>query len=195
MTICCSTLTQRIYRYSIAVRHSSIYSVPYLCWFSDEVFHLRYRQRVFWQDATWIWTAHVKGARPVQLHVSIWQFAPPVSYSRPLCTRECYQWFGSHSIVVFVFSGCDLTLIRKCLCNKCSNLLHLVEVSREQKIVCFCCYWRGLGLKNKSWAVLAIVKGTISPRTETFNRAWNQCPSLRWTQWLKITGSFMQQQW
>ena len=27
----------------------------------------------------------------------------------------------------------------------------------------------------------------------TINRAWNRCPSLR-TQWLKITGSFMQQQ-
>ena len=39
------------------------------------------------------------------------------------------------------------------------------------------------------------IKETVSSRSEqTFNRAWNQCPSLRWTQWLKITGSFMQQQ-
>ena len=42
----------------------------------------------------------------------------------------------------------------------------------------------------------ANVQGTLSSRSEqTFNRAWNRCPSLRWTQWLKITGSFMQQQW
>ena len=25
--------------------------------------------------------------------------------------------------------------------------------------------------------------------------AWNRCPSLRWTQWLKNTGSFLLQQW
>ena len=36
---------------------------------------------------------------------------------------------------------------------------------------------------------------TISTQSEqTSNRAWNRCPSLRWTQWLKITGSFTQQQ-
>ena len=29
---------------------------------------------------------------------------------------------------------------------------------------------------------------------QTFNRAWNRCPSLRWTKWLKSTGSCMQQQ-
>ena len=41
----------------------------------------------------------------------------------------------------------------------------------------------------------AQVKGTVSSRSEqTFNRAWNRCPGLRWTQWLKITGSFMQEQ-
>ena len=39
-------------------------------------------------------------------------------------------------------------------------------------------------------------KGTISSEKEqTFNMAWNRCPSLRWTQWLEITGAFMQQQW
>ena len=38
-------------------------------------------------------------------------------------------------------------------------------------------------------------KGTILSRSEQpFNRAWNLCPSLRWTQWLTVTGSFMQQQ-
>ena len=46
---------------------------------------------------------------------------------------------------------------------------------------------------SKSVSKLA-AKRTISSRSEqTFNRAWNQCPSSRWTQWLKITGSFMQQ--
>ena len=36
-------------------------------------------------------------------------------------------------------------------------------------------------------------KWTVSSWLEqTFNRAWNRCPSLRWTQWLQITGSFMQ---
>ena len=45
-------------------------------------------------------------------------------------------------------------------------------------------------------SVMLIFKGTISSWSEqTFNRAWNRCPSLRWTQWLKITGAFMQQQW
>ena len=40
------------------------------------------------------------------------------------------------------------------------------------------------------------LKGTLSSQSkETFHRAWNRCPSLRWTQWLKITGSFMQQHW
>ena len=30
------------------------------------------------------------------------------------------------------------------------------------------------------------IKGTISSRSEqTLNRAWNRCPCLRWTQWLK----------
>ena len=34
------------------------------------------------------------------------------------------------------------------------------------------------------------LSGIVSPRSEqTFNRAWNQCPSLWWTQWLKIIGS------
>ena len=34
-------------------------------------------------------------------------------------------------------------------------------------------------------------KGTVSSRSEqTFNRAWNRCPTLRWTQWLKLTDSF-----
>ena len=33
----------------------------------------------------------------------------------------------------------------------------------------------------------------LSWQKQTFNRAWNQCPSLRWPQWLEITGSFMQQ--
>ena len=39
-------------------------------------------------------------------------------------------------------------------------------------------------------------KGAMSSQLEeTFNRAWNWCPSLKWpVQWLKITGSFMQQQ-
>ena len=38
------------------------------------------------------------------------------------------------------------------------------------------------------------IKGTVSSRSEqTFNRAWKRCPSVRWTQWLKVTGSFMQQ--
>ena len=34
------------------------------------------------------------------------------------------------------------------------------------------------------------LKGTVSSRSEqTLNRAWNRCPySLRWTQWLNITG-------
>ena len=43
---------------------------------------------------------------------------------------------------------------------------------------------------------IGTLKGTILSRSEqTFNRAWNWCPSLRWTQWLKITAStFMQQQ-
>ena len=42
---------------------------------------------------------------------------------------------------------------------------------------------------------IALLKGTISSWSEqTFNRAWNRCPSLRWTRWLEITGSFMQQQ-
>ena len=43
-----------------------------------------------------------------------------------------------------------------------------------------------------------LFKGTVSSRSEqNFTRAWNRCPSysLRWTHWLKITGSFMQQQW
>ena len=37
------------------------------------------------------------------------------------------------------------------------------------------------------------LKMTVSSRSgQTFNRAWNQCPSLiRWTQWLKITGSLI----
>ena len=40
-----------------------------------------------------------------------------------------------------------------------------------------------------------LFKEAISSRSEqTFNRAWNWCPSLSWTQWLTITGSFMQQQ-
>ena len=38
-------------------------------------------------------------------------------------------------------------------------------------------------------------KGSVTSRSErTLNWAWNWCPGLRWTQWLKITGSFMQQQ-
>ena len=42
---------------------------------------------------------------------------------------------------------------------------------------------------------VVLVKGTVSSQSEkTFNRAWNRCPSLRWTQWLIMTGSFMQQQ-
>ena len=41
-----------------------------------------------------------------------------------------------------------------------------------------------------------IFRGTISPRSEqTFNRAWNRWPRLTWTHWLKMTGSFMHQQW
>ena len=36
--------------------------------------------------------------------------------------------------------------------------------------------------------------GTILSWSEQTVRAWNRCPSLRWTQWLNITGSFMQQQ-
>ena len=40
-------------------------------------------------------------------------------------------------------------------------------------------------------AVCPPLKGTKSSRSEqTFNRAWNRCPSLRWTQGLEITGSF-----
>ena len=40
-----------------------------------------------------------------------------------------------------------------------------------------------------------VFKGAISSRSEqTFSRAWNRCPSLRWTRWLQITASFMQQQ-
>ena len=40
-----------------------------------------------------------------------------------------------------------------------------------------------------------VLKGTLSSRSEpTCSRALNRCPSLRWTQWLKITGSFMHQQ-
>ena len=49
--------------------------------------------------------------------------------------------------------------------------------------------------KNSIKIEKVAVKGTVSSRSEqTFNMAWNRCPSLRWTQWLKITGSFMQQQ-
>ena len=37
-------------------------------------------------------------------------------------------------------------------------------------------------------------KGAITSRSEqTFKRTWNRCPNLRWTQWLEITASFMQQ--
>ena len=32
--------------------------------------------------------------------------------------------------------------------------------------------------------------GVLSRSAQTFNRAWNRCPSLRLTQWLEITGSF-----
>ena len=58
-------------------------------------------------------------------------------------------------------------------------------------------YERGKTEADKmSSCCLKWLKGTVSSWLEqTFNRAWNWCPSLRWTQWLTNTDSFMQHQW
>ena len=49
--------------------------------------------------------------------------------------------------------------------------------------------------KNTERYIYFEVKGAVSSQSEqSFNMAWNRCPSLRWTQWVKITGSLIQQQ-
>ena len=50
-------------------------------------------------------------------------------------------------------------------------------------------YWE---IISKSLSSCKMLMG--HPSEQTSNRAWNRCHSLRSTQWLKITGSFMQQQ-
>ena len=73
-----------------------------------------------------------------------------------LATRKCILNVSIHSNVVFLSSDDRLSFLKL-----------------SQKLV----------FSNAT----KMFKGTISSRSEqTFNRAWNRCPSLRWTQWLKI---------
>ena len=75
------------------------------------------------------------------------------------------------------------------LLKVCFNRDDTVPLSGQQNSYSFTC------ISYMYMYILFYLKGTsVSSRSEqTFNMAWNQCPSLRWTQWLKITGSFMQQ--
>ena len=84
-----------------------------------------------------------------------------------------------------------------CVCTVCET-----EILRhcDPENILFCSsYWWPVHISRHPQTIDQILshfnhwfKGTVSSRSEqTFNRAWNQCPILRWTQWLKITGSFI----
>ena len=114
----------------------------------------------------------------------------------PLQFRNCFSYWWTFCRCFLLYPS--LYIIQVKWLNPClfdpRTVFHAICSEHRNK-------WTNLNIIICVWImpfVYYYLKGTISSQPEkTVHRAWNLCPtcSLRWTRWLKITGSFMQQQW
>ena len=155
-------------------------------------------------DPIWPWSS------PTSVRtLSLTSRALPPSVTLSVCP---HLWLDESSVLIISWANYMELLSSECLCLATIGYqpnFHVMYITSSWSSAQFCLAYKlskqyflyEIGpWKEKGpdpWILFSSdIKGTISSWPEqTFNRAWNRCPTLRWIQWLKITGSFMQQQW
>ena len=125
------------------------------------------------------------------------------SYTYFLCILQAFSWQCSHlargyDSMCLIFTGCILPssvfiAVKGSKVNPMKMKINLNKKPLKNSAI-ECKLNSSTFWECKPFSIY--IKGTLSLRSEeTFNRTWNQCPSLRWTQtqWLRITGFCMLQ--